>query len=98
MPELQVMIEGVFDRRRLLDLIGHFLVFEDDGSGNLAKKMAGYHQFHAVNAAIEETVRALPKPVDQTAEEPGGYGRRSSGKYGDATHISQRGTLCNLFS
>ena len=78
MPELQVMIEGVFDKRRLLDLIGHFLVFEDDGSGALAKKMAGYHQFHAVNAAIEETVRALPKLVDQAAEEPGGYGRRSS--------------------
>src|SRR6266446_3335259 len=31
LPELQVMIEGVFDKRRLLDLIGHFLVFEDDG-------------------------------------------------------------------
>ncbi len=78
MPELQVMIEGVFDKRRLLDMIGHFLMFEDDGSGNLAKKMAGYHQFHAVNAAIEETVRALPKLVDRAAEEPGGYGRRSS--------------------
>ena len=78
MPELQVMIEGVFDKRRLLDLLAHFLVFEDDGSGQLAKKMAGYHQFHAVNAAIEETVRALPKLVDQAAEEPGGYGRRSS--------------------
>jgi type I restriction enzyme R subunit len=78
MPELQVMIEGVFDKRRLLDLIGHFLVFEEDGSGALAKKMAGYHQFHAVNAAIEETLRALPKLVDQAAEEPGGYGRRSS--------------------
>lgn len=78
MPELQVMIDGVFDKWRLLDLFAHFLVFEDDGGGNLAKKMAGYHQFHAVNAAIEETVRALPKLVDQASEGPGGYGRRSS--------------------
>ena len=58
MPELQVMIEGVFDKRRLLDLLCHFLVFEDDGSGKLAKKMAGYHQFHAVNVALGETLRA----------------------------------------
>jgi type I restriction enzyme, R subunit len=35
MPELQVMIEGVFDKRRLLDLVGHFIVFEDTGMGPL---------------------------------------------------------------
>ncbi|WDT72990.1 MAG: type I restriction endonuclease subunit R [Candidatus Manganitrophus sp.] len=58
LPELQVMIEGVFDKRRLLDLIAHFIVFEDTGGGALAKKMAGYHQFHAVNVAVSETVRA----------------------------------------
>ncbi|MBI3043491.1 MAG: type I restriction endonuclease subunit R [Betaproteobacteria bacterium] len=58
MPELQVMIDGVFDRRRLLDLIGNFIVFEDEGGGKLAKKMAGYHQFHAVRVAVEETLRA----------------------------------------
>jgi len=58
LPELQVMIEGVFDKRRLLDLTAHFIVFEDTGGGALAKKMAGYHQFHAVNVAVSETVRA----------------------------------------
>ncbi len=58
LPELPVMIEGVFHKRRLLDLLAHFLVFEDDGSGNLAKKMAGYHQFHAVRVAVTETLRA----------------------------------------
>ncbi len=72
-PELQVMIEGVFDKRRLLDMIKHFLVFEDDGSGKLVKKMAGYHQFHAVNMAIAETIRALPKRVDSAAEDAPGY-------------------------
>ena len=43
MPELQVVLEGVFDKRHLLDMIGHFLVFEDSGGGKLVKKMAGYH-------------------------------------------------------
>jgi type I restriction enzyme, R subunit len=35
-----------------------FIVFEDDGGGKLVKKMAGYHQFHAVQVAVEETLRA----------------------------------------
>ena len=57
-PELQVVLEGVFDKRRFLDLVRHFIVFEDEGGGKLTKKMAGYHQFHAVNVAVEETLRA----------------------------------------
>ncbi|MDP2182052.1 MAG: type I restriction endonuclease, partial [Actinomycetota bacterium] len=56
--ELEVLIKGVFDKRRVLNLIQHFIVFEDPGDGTLAKKMAGYHQFHAVNAAFKETLRA----------------------------------------
>jgi type I restriction enzyme, R subunit len=55
--QLQVLIQGVFNRKRLLDLIRDFIVFEDSG-GLLIKKMAGYHQFHAVSVAIEETLRA----------------------------------------
>ncbi len=58
LPELQVVLEGAFDRRRFLDLIRHFIVFEDVGGGVLVKKMAAYHQYHAVNVAVEETVRA----------------------------------------
>ena len=58
LPELQVMIQGVFDKRRFLDLIRYFVVFEDFGGGAVAKKIAGYHQFHAVNVAVQETVRA----------------------------------------
>ena len=48
----------MFDQRRFLDLVRHFIVFEDEGGGKLTKKMAGYHQFHAVNVAVEETLRA----------------------------------------
>ncbi len=58
LPQLQVLIEGVFNRRRLLALVRDFIVFEDDGSGALVKKMAGYHQFHAVRTAVAETLRA----------------------------------------
>jgi type I restriction enzyme R subunit len=58
LSELKVMLEGVFEKRRFLDLVRHFIVFEDMGGGTLAKKMAGYHQYHAVNVAVEETLRA----------------------------------------
>lgn len=46
--ELQVLLEGVFEPRRFLDLLRYFIVFEDYGGGTLIKKMAGYHQYHAV--------------------------------------------------
>ncbi len=57
--ELEVLLKGVFDPRRFLELLQHFIAFEEDqDSGALHKIIAGYHQFHAVNAAVEETVRA----------------------------------------
>jgi type I restriction enzyme R subunit len=57
-PQLQVVIEGIFDKRRFLSLIRYFVAFEDEGSGKISKKIAGYHQFHAVNKAIEATIKA----------------------------------------
>ena len=81
MPEIQVMIDGVFEKRRLLDLIGNFIVFEDEGGGKLAKKMAGYHQFHAVRVAVEETLRAAPGLRDSAV---GRYEtRKPGGETGD---------------
>ena len=56
LPELQVMLEGVCLPGRFLSLVRDFIVFEDDGSGALVKKMAGYHQFHAVRVAVTETL------------------------------------------
>lgn len=56
--ELEVLIKGVFEKSRVLNLIRHFIVFEDSGDGAPLKKMAGYHQFHAVNAALVDTLRA----------------------------------------
>jgi type I restriction enzyme, R subunit len=87
LPELQVMLEGVLDKRRLLDLVRHFIVFEDAGGGAMAKKMAGYHQFHAVNVAVAETLRAahLQQEADRVAGGRGGYeaGQRPGGHPGD---------------
>ncbi len=63
-PELSVLIEGVFDRRRLLDLVRDFTVFGETGSG-LTKIIAGYHQFHAVRHAVEKTVAASAPQGDR---------------------------------
>ncbi len=54
--ELQTLVRGVLAPQYLLDYIRYFVLFEDDGQ--LVKKIAGYHQFHAVRAAIEEVVIA----------------------------------------
>jgi type I restriction enzyme R subunit len=59
--ELETLIHGVLAPAYLLDYLLYFVLFEDDG--NLVKKIAGYHQFHAVRAAINQVV---------TASRPGG--------------------------
>jgi type I restriction enzyme R subunit len=71
--ELEVLLRGVFDKRRFLDLVRYFIVFEDDGVGQPIKKMAGYHQFHAVNMAIEQTIRASLDKGKRLAEPRGHY-------------------------
>lgn len=63
-PELDVLIQGVFEKSRFLDLIQHFIVFEIDG-GTIIKKMAGYHQFHAVNKAVDCTLKAISPKGDR---------------------------------
>lgn len=65
--ELEVLIKGVFAKSRVLDLIRHFVTYEDDDKGRTTKIIAGYHQFHAVNKAVEETVRASSKAGDRKA-------------------------------
>ena len=87
MPELQVLLHGACEPKRFLALLRGFIVFEDDDSGRLAKKMAGYHQFHAVRKGVAETLRAKAPDRDerQVAEARGRYetGRRPGGDPGD---------------
>ena len=84
LPELQVLIKGVCEQRRFLALVRDFTVFDDDGGGALVKKMAGYHQFHAVRVAVAETLRAAE--LQQGLAETGGRyeaGHRPGGELGD---------------
>ncbi|MFO0580247.1 MAG: type I restriction endonuclease subunit R [Polyangia bacterium] len=77
--ELEVLVRGVFDKGRFLELLQHFIAFsEDPDSDALHKLMAGYHQFHAVNAAVEQTVRASGMDEDGVSE-----ARDASPRYGD---------------
>jgi len=55
--ELETLIKGVFDKGRFLELIRHFVVFEDM-DGKIIKEIAAYHQFHATQRAIESVVKA----------------------------------------
>ena len=87
MLELEVLVRGVFERERLLALLQHFIVFEEDAdTGALHKIMAGYHQFHAVNAAVQETVRASGMVAQNVVRENvGGFwsGKMQGGQPGD---------------
>lgn len=55
--ELDTLIKGFFDKEHFLDYIQNFVLFEDDGK-KIIKKIAGYHQFHAVREAIDSVVLA----------------------------------------
>ncbi len=62
--ELEVLVRGIFERRRFLDLLQSFIVFEVD-KDETAKKMAAYHQFHAVNEAVGSTIKAASPSGDR---------------------------------
>ncbi len=77
-PQLRVLLEGVCDPYRLLALVRDFIVFEDDGGSLLVKKMAGYHQFHAVQTAVAETLRAAA--LQQALADDDARGRSESAR------------------
>lgn len=62
--QLEVLIRGLFNKRRFLDYIKYFIVFDSDGSETI-KKIAGYHQFHAVRNAVITTVKATSPEGDK---------------------------------
>ena len=77
-PGLETLVRGMLEPSRFLDLIRHFVVFEDDGAA-IFKKMAAYHQFWAVNKAVAETVRA----VGEAGDGGDAVGAAAGGKTGD---------------
>src|SRR5574340_530893 len=56
MRELETLVQGLFQRELLLEYLRHFVLFEDDGQ--VIKKVAGYHQFHAVRAVVQSVLQA----------------------------------------
>ncbi len=61
--EAETLIRGLFQRNLLLDFLRNFILFEDDGE--VVKKIAGYHQFHAVRKAVDSTIRAAAPAGDK---------------------------------
>lgn len=87
--QLETLIQGMLNKETLIDLIRHFIVFEkskkeDAATGittiSTVKKIAAYHQYYAVNRAVESTLRATgftvdnESPVVMAAESPESYG------------------------
>lgn len=66
-PGLETLLKGMLDRGWLLDYCLNFVTFEHDGGDttSIAKKAAGYHQYHAVNKAVECTLEATAKTGDR---------------------------------
>lgn len=67
-PEMEPMFKGLLNKHTLLDVIRHFIVFEKSGKSSqsgksVVKKLAAYHQYYAVNKAIESTIRAASLPI-----------------------------------
>lgn len=65
-PQMEVMFTGMLNKRTLLDLIRHFIVFERF-KDTVLKKVAAYHQYHAVNRAVITTARATSMTGDRRA-------------------------------
>jgi type I restriction enzyme R subunit len=63
-PELEVLIKGVFEKERFLELFHDFILFQDDGL-NITKIFAAYHQYHAVKKAINSTEHAMGEKGDR---------------------------------
>ena len=83
--ELEVLLRGMLNKETLLDLVRSFTVFEKDkhedkATGQLTittvKKVAAYHQYYAVNKAVESTLRAtgINSAVPEAAESPENFG------------------------
>ncbi len=82
-PQLETLTKGMLKKTTLLDLIKHFIVFEkvrkEDAKTGLSsivtiKKIAAYHQYFAVNKAIESTLRATADGIPMVHESPKSYG------------------------
>lgn len=98
--ELEKVVKGFFDRELLLDYLRYFILFDQD-DGSVLKKIAGYHQFHAVREAVRVTlIASAPIESERVAEARATYGREvqpGSRKAGVVWHTQGSGksiTMC----
>ena len=97
--EMEKVIRGFFDRELFLDYLRHFILFEQDGD-QIIKKIAGYHQFHAVREAVRVTIIASEGDGDGAVEEGrADYGKRvvpGSRKAGVVWHTQGSGKSISM--
>lgn len=87
--QLETLIQGMLNKETLIDLIRHFIVFEKSKKEDVqtgittiatVKKLAAYHQYYAVNRAVESTLRAAgytnaeEEQLNIVMEDPVSYG------------------------
>jgi len=96
--EMETLIKGMLNKTTLLDLVRHFTVFEkskkEDAKTGITtistiKKLAAYHQYYAVNRAIESTLRATGHSVDYNIELEGQIAAEDPESYGLPTALNQ---------
>ncbi|NOX08781.1 MAG: type I restriction endonuclease subunit R [Gammaproteobacteria bacterium] len=97
---LETLIKGFFNRELFLDYIHYFILFEQEGDA-LIKKIAAYHQFHAVRAAVDATVIAsrpplLDKVADAREHYSGSLQGSGSGKAGVVWHTQGSGKSISM--
>jgi len=96
--QLETLVRGFFDRELLLDYIRYFVIFETDAE-RLTKKIAGYHQFHAVREAVKATVIAARQPDQGIREKRASYGEEvvpGSKKAGVVWHTQGSGKSISM--
>ena len=98
--ELEKVVKGFFDRELLLDYLRYFILFEQD-DGTTIKKIAGYHQFHAVREAVRVTlIASAPAAPAEISDQRATWGRevpRGCRKAGVVWHTQGSGksiTMC----
>ena len=104
---LEILVKGFFKPELFLDYIRHFVLFENDAgssenpaAGATIKKIAGYHQFHAVREAVKATVIAAQQPEQNSVAEPrANYANKveaGSGKAGVVWHTQGSGKSISM--
>jgi type I restriction enzyme, R subunit len=95
--QLEKVVRGFFDRELLLDYIRYFILFEQDGD-TLIKKIAGYHQFHAVREAVRVT-KIASVPQEKAEQARATYGQEvtpGSRKAGVVWHTQGSGKSISM--